>query len=415
TTDKIYEEFSSGKQDISAIRNFIRYVYNNASTESKRIKYVGIMGDTSIDYKNRLANNNNIVPTFQTVLGESISLSFMSDDFFGNMDVCEGTIGRSGGNDIDLLDIAMGRIIVDNVSLANAMVDKIIKYTSESSYGNWRTNFVLVSDDVDKASERTLQEKLDALGDQISQEKPFINVKKIHSDSYQQEASAGGNRYPKVNEAIKNAFEVGAIIIDYFGHGGEDGLAHEYIYTKETAQELKNKNNLPCIITVTCEITKVDNPLRITAGELTYQNKEGGAISLVTTTRAIFISVGENFNELLADELFGYGVDVPNTPAEGLRIAKRDMGAGTPLRRVVFYIGDPAMHLAFPKKNIRLTKLNDIPIAEATDTLKALSKVKLSGEVVNAAGAVMTDYNGILEAKVFDKNVMRQTLGNDGM
>src|SRR5690606_6295595 len=122
TTDKIYEEFSSGKQDISAIRNFIRYVYANASTVTKRIKYVGILGDTSIDYKNRLSNNNNIVPTFQTVSGESISQSFMSDDFFGNMDECEGTIGM--GTDIDKLDIAMGRIVADNVSLANALVDK---------------------------------------------------------------------------------------------------------------------------------------------------------------------------------------------------------------------------------------------------------------------------------------------------
>ncbi len=411
TTDKIYEEFSSGKQDIGAIRNFLRYVYYNASSESKRIKYVGIIGDASIDYKNRIPNNNNIVPTFQTVTGTSISQSFMSDDFFGNMDELEGTIGL-GSTDIDRLDIAMGRIVVDNVSLANAMVDKIINYTAATSYGNWRTNFVLVSDDIDDEGEEILETKLDDLGDRIALEKPFINVKKIHSDAYQQIASAGGNRYPEVNEAFKSAIEVGAIIVDYFGHGGEDGLAQEFIYTKETAQELNNKNNLPCIITVTCEFTKFDNPLRITAGELTFQNKNGGAISLVTTTRAIFIDTGVRFNEALASELFGYGVDVPNTPAEGLRIAKED-SITSPLRRVVFYIGDPAMHLAFPKKSIRLTKLNGVPIAEATDTLKALSKIKLEGEVINAAGMLMTDYNGVLEAKVFDKNVMRQTLDND--
>ncbi len=413
TTDKIYEEFSSGKQDISAIRNFIRYVYYNASEESKRIKYVGIMGDASIDYKNRIPNNNNIVPTFQTVSGTSISQSFMSDDFYGNMDELEGTIGR-GSTDIDRLDIAMGRIVVDNVSLANAMVDKIIKYTSETSYGNWRTNFVLVSDDVDESGEQILETKLDELGDRIAQEKPYINVKKIHSDAYQQEASAGGNRYPEVNEAIKSAIEVGAIVMDYFGHGGEDGMAKEFIYTKEAAQELNNKNNLPCIITVTCEFTKFDNPLRITAGELTFQNKNGGAISLVSTTRAIFISTGIDFNEALAGELFGYGVDVPRPPAEAFRRAKED-NINSPLRRVVFYIGDPAMRLAFPKKSIRLTKLNGIPLAQATDTLKALSKIKLEGEVINEAGVLMTDYNGVLEAKVFDKNVMRQTLDNDGV
>ncbi|MDN3724769.1 type IX secretion system sortase PorU [Aequorivita sp. SDUM287046] len=411
TTDKIYEEFSSGRQEISAIRNFIRYVYYNASSESKRVKYVGIMGDTSIDYKNRIPNNNNNVPTFQTLLGTNIATSFMSDDFFGNMDNNEGTIGEGGTLDIDRLDIAMGRIVADNVSLANAMVDKIIRYTSNTSYGNWRNNFVLISDDVDKPTEDILEKQLDALGDTISEKKPFINVKKIHADAYQQQASAGGNRYPEVNEAIKTAIEAGAIIIDYFGHGGEDGLAHEAIYTKEAAQELKNKDNLPCVITVTCEFTKFDNPSRITAGELTYQNRDGGAISLVTTTRAVFINVGVDFNERLANQLFGFDTDVPAPPAEGLRISKTQMLSET--RRVVFYIGDPAMPLAFPKKNIRLTKLNEVPIAQATDTLKALSKIKLEGEVVNASGTLMSDYNGVLEAKIFDKNVMRRTLDND--
>ena len=31
----------------------------------------------------------------------------------------------------------------------------------------------------------------------ISAQKPFFNVKKILLDSYEQETSAGGNRYPK--------------------------------------------------------------------------------------------------------------------------------------------------------------------------------------------------------------------------
>ncbi len=418
TTDKIYEEFSSGKQDISAIRNFIRYVYYNASDPSKRIKYVGILGDTSVDYKNRLSNNNNIVPSFHTVLGNSETFSFVSDDFFGNMDDFEGTIGGNSYNengrkepDIDKLDLAIGRMLVDNVSLANAMVDKVINYSSKNSYGNWRTNFVLVSDDVDKATERDLQQSLDDLGDEISEKKPFINVKKIHMDAYQQQTSAGGNRYPEVNELFKSAVDVGAIVVNYFGHGGEDGLAHEAIYTKEMAEEFKNKNNLPCFVTVTCEFTKFDNPLRITAGELTYQNRDGGAISLVTTTRAVYISVGIEFNRKLAIPMFGFDMETPEVPAEALRLTKNIIS--TPTRRVIFYIGDPAMPLAFPKKDIRITALNGVPLEQATDNLEALSKVKMEGEVINSNGQVATDYNGILEAKMFDKDVMRRTLDND--
>lgn len=418
TTDKIYEEFSSGKQDVAAIRNFIRYVYYNASEPSRRIKYLGIMGDTSIDFKDRWPGNNNIVPTFQTVKNDSETASFMSDDFFGSLGPNEGTIGGhsfdedgSRKSDIDKLDIAVGRMVVDNVAMANAAVDKIINYTSENSYGNWRTNFVLISDDPDVREEAILQQSLDDLGDEISDKKPFINVKKIHSDAYQQQTSAGGDRYPDVNDAIVQALDVGAVIMNYFGHGGEDGLAHEAIYTKETAQNLKNKDNLPCFVTVTCEFTKFDLPMRITAGELTYQNPDGGAISMVSTTRAVFINVGIEFNEKLAKYLFGYDMEVPEVPAEALRLAKNEVASLN--RRVIFYIGDPAMPLAFPKRDIRITRLNGVPVDQAADTLKALSRVKFEGEVRTPDGAVMTDYNGILEAKVYDKNVSRRTLDND--
>ncbi len=408
TTDKIYQEFSSGKQDIGAIRNFVRYIYENASSDDKRIKYVCLFGDTSVDYKDRLSNNNNIVPTYHTLHSQSTFRSFMSDDFFGNMDPNEGLMIAS-----EKLDIAVGRMIVDEVSLANAMVDKIVNYESKLSYGNWRNDFVLVSDDVDKVWEHeALQVNLDALGDEVSLEKPYVNVKKIHSDSYQQIASAGGERYPDVNDAFENAAEVGALIINYFGHGGEDGLASERIYTKETANELKNKNKFPCIVTVTCEFTKFDNPLRITAGELSFWNKEGGAISLITTTRSISAAVGVEFNKELAPQLFGYGMNVPNPPSEAVRISKNNVSSEN--RRVVFYIGDPSMRLAFPQQKVKLTTLNGVPIAQATDTLKALSKVRISGEIHDENNVLLTNYNGVLEAKLFDKNSERSTLGNDG-
>ncbi|PKA83421.1 putative secreted protein (Por secretion system target) [Ulvibacter sp. MAR_2010_11] len=422
TTDKIYEEFSSGKQDISAIRNFVRYVYENASSPDKRVKYLCLFGDASVDYKNRLANNNNIVPVFERLLSTHSLSSYMSDDFYGNLDINEGTIGGevpdpitgNNLNDVDKLDVAVGRILADNVLLANQMVDKIKNYLSKQSYGNWRTNFVLISDDVDETYEFTeLEGNLDALGDEISAQKPFINVKKIHTDAYQQETSAGGNRYPQVKEAIKNAIEVGALIVNYFGHGGEDGLAKEFIYTKEVATDLRNKDNYPCIVTVTCEFTKFDNPLRITAGELTFWNKEGGAICLVTTTRSIGVDLGVRFNQTLASELFGFGVNVPETPAEALRVSKNLISDDA--RRVIFFIGDPALHLAFPKKNIRITTLNGVPLAQVTEPIKALDRVTMEGEVVDEFGAVLTNYNGVLEAKVYDKNVQRSTLGNDGI
>ena len=410
TTDKIYDEFSTGKQDIAAIRNLVKYVYDNASSENNKLKYLCLFGDTSVDYKNRVQGNNNIVPTYHRYSDAVLSSlnTYMSDDFYGMMDANEGLMDST-----DRLDLAIGRIITDNVTQANALIDKVINYLSEVSYGNWRNNFVLISDDADNLSDSNLQFKLDQLGDEIGAQKPSVNVIKIHSDAFQQETSSGGNRYPKAAQAISDAIEVGALVMNYFGHGGEDGLAKEFIVTKGSVQNLRNKNRYPLFVTVTCEYSRFDNPLRPTAGEYTYWNKEGGAIALISTTRSIGVTLGREFNDTLASNLYAFGNTNFIPPAEAVRRTKNIIN--NEIRRVIFYIGDPAMPLGFPKQEVRLTSLNGVPIGQATDTLKALSKVKFGGEVVDQNGTLLSGYTGILEAKVFDKRVQRQTLGNDGV
>ncbi|MDP2058792.1 MAG: C25 family cysteine peptidase, partial [Flavobacteriaceae bacterium] len=215
---QIYNEFSTSNQDISAIRNFIRYIYQNASAPDKKLKYICLFGDTSFDYKNRLENNNNTVPTFHALSSFSLTGSFMSDDFYGLMDDNEGSVLNT-----DKIDIAIGRIIADTPDLAAGMVDKVIRYHEKKNFGRWRNNFTLLSDDVDANWEGIIQESLDKLGDDIGVNKPFINIGKIHSDAFLQETSAGGEFYPAVNEAIQNSLESGTVVLNYFGHGGEAG------------------------------------------------------------------------------------------------------------------------------------------------------------------------------------------------
>ncbi|GAA4949157.1 type IX secretion system sortase PorU [Algibacter agarivorans] len=413
--DEIYNEFSSGNQDIGAIRNMVKYVYDNASAPENRIKYLCLFGDGSYDYKDRIPNNTNIVPSWHAYNSFSLATSIISDDFYGMMDDNEGSMSTS-----DKLDIAVGRILADTPQRGKEMVDKVESYYVKEAFGSWRNNFVVISDDVDKDWEGLLQETTDNVGNLVTQEKPFINVVKIHSDAFQQESSAGGNRYPEVNAEIVNAVDNGALVVNYFGHGGEDGLAQERILLKPDVNGFRNFYKLNCFVTVTCEFTRFDNPFRQTAGEFTYWNKQAGAIGLITTTRQIFVSFAIAFNNILGEYLFSYsdkdnfGDDEYPSMAEALRLAKADPSiVGVNQRRLVFFIGDPAMKLAFSKPNIKLTKINDVPIGQTTDTLKALSYVKLAGEVTDVSGNLLNNYNGTLSTTIYDKSIERQTLAND--
>jgi hypothetical protein len=409
TLESIYQEFSSGKQDIAAIRNCIKYIYDNPKNSTRKIKYLNLFGDASFDYKNRTANNTNIVPIYHAInsntIGES---SYASDDFYGLMDANEGNIsGFFGG-----IDIAVGRMLVNDVQQAEEMINKVIEYHDLKSFGNWRNNFVVIADDSDENSDVSLQSNQNVLANEVTAQKPFINATKILLDSYEQESTAGGFRYPKAKVDLFNAFEKGALVFNYLGHGGEDGLSAERLWDKIDGQNLSNQYKYPLFITITCDFSRFDNPLKPTAGEFTYWNPKGGAISMITTIREIGQFSAENFNFLFAKNLFSYGSNQYTSIAEALRISKNTNPNSS--TNVVFYIGDPALMLAIPKPKITLTKVNDISISESIPDFKSLSKMKISGEVTDENNSILTNYNGELFTNIFDKNITKTTLNNDG-
>ena len=407
--ETIYQEFSSGKQDIAAIRNCIKYIYENASVPEKRVKYVNLFGDASYDYKNRIPNNTNVVPIYHALNSNSTGeSSFASDDFFGLMDANEGNIISSFGG----IDIAVGRMLNNDIAQAEEMVNKVIEYHDLKSYGSWRNNFAMICDDSDKTSDAGLQNRQNNLADVITTAKPFMNVNKILLDSYVQEASAGGSRYPKARSEIFSAFEKGALVFNYLGHGGEDGLSSERIWEKSDGQNLSNQYKYPLFITITCDFSRFDNPTRPTAGEYTYWNPKGGAISMITTIRSIGQFSAENFNDVLARNLFSFGTNQYPSIAEALRISKNSNPNSS--SNVVFYIGDPALMLAIAKPKIRLTKVNEVPVSQPFDDFKSLAKMKITGEITDENNIPLTNYNGELSTAIFDKTISRTTINNDG-
>nr|WP_197539480.1 type IX secretion system sortase PorU [Nonlabens marinus] len=406
----IYNEFSEGKQDISAIRNFVKYVYDNASDPSRRVKYLNLFGDTSYDYKDRIPVKDNILPSFLSVNSTSLTASYITDDFFAFMDPNEGDVAAN-----NLMDIAVGRMIVSTQREAIEMIDKIESYTAGSAFDKWRNDVTLIGDDVDIPSDAILQKSVNQLADDIFRNRPDYNVRKILLDSYNQVNTAGGPRYPDAVDDIKNAFEKGSLVINYFGHGNEEVLAQEIIITQNTVENLRNPNTLPLFVAVTCDFSRYDNPQRVSGGELTYLNPQGGAIALVATNRLIFISVGVTLNNTLDQYLFSFNNVEPISMAEALRLAKTDPAlSSSDTRRVIAFIGDPALKLAFPSPRVVLTEVNGQPTNINNPPLRALDRVTLNGEVQTISGNLIADYNGTISVIVFDKEVQRKTLANDG-
>ncbi len=424
TLPAIYNEFGGGKQDVAAIRNFVKYVYDNnpSGLIINKVKYLNLLGDASYDFKDRIKNNTNVVPIFHGFnVSQSLSpnnssnfslySSFMSDDFFTLMGTNEGVMGVS---DFDGMDLAVGRMLVTSNVQAAEMVNKVYEYHDEKSYKRWRNNLVYYADDPDPylSGDHQLQGDLNTLADQVTVANPFFNTNKIYTDAYTQQVSAGGPRYPQAKKAFIDAIELGALVLNYYGHGNEESFAVERIFEKSDAQVLNNRYKYPLFITITCEFTRFDDPNRPTGGEYMYWNKAGGAISLLATTRQISQSVGIDLNEEIYANLFTMENNSYLSIAEAFRRAKADVPSSN--KRVVFYIGDPALKLAIPKPKVVLTKINGEDINTTTLSLQALSFATLTGEVVDENNVLISNYNGDLAVQVYDKNLNRQTLDNDG-
>lgn len=406
---QIYNEFSSGSQDLVAIRSFIKMFYDRAASEKDMPKYVTIIGDASYDYKDRLSNNTNFVPSFESRNSFDPISSYVSDHYFGMLDDNEGEWlpDPSSG---EMADVAVGRLPVKNVQEAEGVVEKIIKYSNSSSMGDWRNKIVFVADDEDGVTHMSQSNSLTEIVDVKGKE---YNSRKIFLDAYQQISTAGGTRYPGANKDLNQEVQNGALIVNYTGHGGETGWTAERVLGIADITAWSNLNRLPVFVTATCEFSRFDDPLRTSGGELTLLNEKGGSIGLMTTTRLVFSTPNYLLNRVFYDKMFISNDDNSVKRLGDIFLEVKNANSHSLNSRNFSLLGDAALKMAIPELKVVTTAINGKPIGEI-DTLRALSKVTISGYVADHDGVRVKDYSGTIYPTVYDKVNEKRTLNNDG-
>jgi len=416
--NQVYNEFSSGMRDVTAIKWLMKMLYDRAGgNDAAAPRYLLLFGDGSYDNTNFSTANSNLIPTYQSENSLSPTSSFVSDDYFGLLSDDDGE-----GN-ADLMDIGVGRLVIKNAAEAASVVGKIRRYIevngsgcltcnqSNSSFGSWRNVISLVADDEDNNDH---MENSRTISSQIEGYTRVFNIERIFSDAYQQIATPGGDRYPDVNEAIDRRVRNGAFIINYIGHGGQSGWAQERILDIPTILDWNNTYQMPIFVTATCEFTRFDDPVRTSAGEYVLLNAGGGGVALLTTTRLVYAGPNFTLNQAFYDALFNRPDDeVITRLGDVYRVCKNDASSSSANHRNFSLIGDPALPMALPKYDIQATAITDTS-GNPIDTLKALGVARVSGNVLNLSGQVNSNFNGIVEATVYDRVKQRTTLGNDG-
>ncbi|MDI1354819.1 MAG: type IX secretion system sortase PorU [bacterium] len=427
TTEQIYNEFSSGRQDICAIRDFIRMLYSRNLDNGKEVKYALLMGDGSYNNKNRsLVNNSNLIPTYQSYNTLSSTNSIATDDFYALMDPNEGYYAEQTGK----IDIGIGRFTCRSVSEVKAVIAKIENYyakdpgfqanatnpencnnLNESPMGDWRNWLVFLGDDEDAAEH---MQQADSLTGVVKSIDPSYNLDKIFLDAYQRFSTPGGGRYPDASTDFQKRIKKGALIFNYTGHGGEVGLTAERMVDIDIINNLDNFNKLPLFITATCEFSRYDDPSRTSAGELCLLNPKGGAVALFTTCRLAYSTFNFSLNIVTLEKLFNKLPDGSRpTLGDAIQMTKSDPRVTIAYITNFHLLGDPAMRLAYPENKIITSKINSVPVTSTSmDTLGALAKITIGGYVADNAGNKLSNFNGIVYPTVFDKEQLVSCLIN---
>ena len=408
TPESIYNEFSSGTPDATAYRRFMKMFYDRKTSEADAPKYLLLFGDGSFDNRKltsawKSVDMSNMLLTYQTENSLS-SQSYVIDDYFGFLDDADNKKSLQNKK----LCLGIGRFPIRTVEQATQMVDKVISYMENKNTGSWKNNLCFMADDGSNTDGFMTEhmEFADQLAGYVESEHPEFLVNKLYYDAYKKDMTAG--TYPDVRSGLQKLLKDGLLLFNYTGHGGTTALSDEKVLTQTDINQF-TYTHLPVWVTATCDFTRFDD-LNTSAGEDVFLNKSSGGIALFTTVRVAYSRPNFPINDNVIRTLFERNNGRRRTLGEVMQATKNTLSSVYKLGFCL--IGDPAVKMAYPEFGMKVTTVNGQSVDGNSISFKALEKITVEGEVLDASGQLVTDFTGIVNPTVKDSKVTVTCLKN---
>ena len=408
TPESIYNEFSSGTPDATAYRRFMKMFYDRQTSEADAPKYLLLFGDGSFDNRKltsawKSVDMSNMLLTYQTENSLS-SQSYVIDDYFGFLDDADNKKSLQNKK----LCLGIGRFPIRTVEQATQMVDKVISYMENRNIGSWKYNLCFMADDGSNTDGFMTEhmEFADQLAGYVESEHPEFLVNKLYYDAYKKDMTAG--TYPDVRSGLQKLLKDGLLLFNYTGHGGTTALSDEKVLTQTDINQF-TYTHLPVWVTATCDFTRFDD-LNTSAGEDVFLNKSSGGIALFTTVRVAYSRPNFPINDNVIRNLFERNNGRRRTLGEVMQATKNTLSSVYKLGFCL--IGDPAVKIAYPEFGMKVTTVNGQSVDGNSISFKALEKITVEGEVLDASGQLVTDFTGIVNPTVKDSKVTVTCLKN---
>ena len=382
----VFDEFSCGMYDPAAIRDFLKYAYDNWQ---RRPLFVLLVGDGDYDPKNIInKTGTNWIPTYYTTELDEIG-NRITDHWFAYV----------AGNDA-AMDMAIGRIPARSLAEVQDYIDKIVAYETKPIFGAWRNTALFAADDeYGQGAVPASWEVVHILDTEtlINLYTPkYLEAKKIYLTEFPavQSASISGIRKPAATEALLQLLNNGSLTVNYAGHGNPSVWAHERLVDFSTdLDRIQNGGRQALWIAATCTFGQFDLLSRQSFGEALVMAPGRGAIAGLLTARLVYASANAALNQQYYRFLYESNQQISARFGAALVLARLQTGF-TENDEKFHVLGDPSLRLAIPPNNANITSITP-------DTIKALTVMTVRGKV-QRNGADWPDFNGTMRLEALD-------------
>lgn len=418
--EKIYNEFASGMADVSALRKYFKMLWDKGADAApegykSKFRYVILMGRAS--YDNRLITEDVkafvpfVIPWW---MGGTMRQSLNDTDGYGTDDFMALLKDNSGSDKgLDDLCISIGRIPVRTVEEAALYIDKLEQYIKSPKKTSWKNSVMFLADDGDNGRHMDQTESFIKNMKKNVDNPLFTN--KVYLDSYLRE----GGSYPQAREAMFRLLAEGVVWWSFIGHANDHALTHNNQLTFNDLNNLFYKN-VPVFYGATCDFLRWDQN-SLSGGEIMFYERYGGAISIISATRPVYIYENGLLSNAMGRQLGARDTSGRLlTVGEIYRRAKNDIltdrgdHLSNPNRLRYVLMGDPAMRLATPSDIIDITEIDGKSLDNMYEDpveIKALQTVVVKGVVRTPDGSVRSDFDGVVTVTLYDSEYSTTTHG----
>ena len=380
---EVYENFSNGLKDPLAIRNYLKFLYDNFEEGGQPIlKYVLLIGNGTYDTKDILGRANDYIPLYMNRYYTQEKYPVEDDDFLVKLD---------GGGDA-FADLAIGRLCVLNEREANNWAERISSYSRRDVSGTWRNKIILVADDEISSTtdvDYYFMNDAEELANRDYGLFPrFVDFSKIYLYHFPR---VGGSK-PAARQALIVSWSDGALIVNYSGHGSPYQMADEKVFQDSDVPSLINTAKRPLMLSFSCSTGDLEDPYKRSLAQSVCTYDGGGAIATMCAASPTYGVPNKLLNIEMFRALFTSRDSTATEPIGYAAILAKMNTAVIRNNAKYILLGDPSMELSFPDYTLE----HDIA---PVDTLLTGHRYRVEGSV-KIGGDVASAFNGTADVIV---------------